>query len=139
MKVLQCAGKNYRITRQRQAVLDVLQQPGSVPDAGWVLEQVRKDMPNISLGTVHRSMNLLRQAGLVSRTRSAAGIEHADRRTNVNCYATCIRCGSNVDVKIDARDDLASLTASATGFRITGARLDFYGLCPNCVKREPQG
>jgi Fur family peroxide stress response transcriptional regulator len=136
VKVLQCAGKNYRITRQRQAVLDVLQKPDSVPDVGWVMEQVRKDMPNISLGTVHRTMNLLRQAGLVSRMRSSVGTERADRRTSVNCHATCIRCGGSVDVKVDAHDDLSTLTASATGFRITGHRLDFYGLCPKCTKRE---
>ena len=139
MKVLQCAGKNYRITRQRQAVLDALQMPGSVPDAGWVLEQVRKDMPNISLGTVHRTMNLLRQAGLLSRMRSSVAMQHADRRISMDCHATCIRCGSSVDVKIDAHEDLSNLTASATGFRITGHRLDFYGLCPECIQREPQG
>jgi Fe2+ or Zn2+ uptake regulation protein len=139
LKVLQCAGKNYRITRQRQAVLDALQMPGSVPDAGWVLEQVRKDVPNISLGTVHRTMNLLRQAGLVSRSSSSVGMRRADRRISVDCHATCIRCGSSVDVKIDAHDDLPNLAASATGFRIAGQRLDFYGLCPDCIQRESQG
>lgn len=139
MKVLQCAGKNYRITRQRQAVLDALQMPGSVPDAGWVLEQVRKDMPDISPGTVHRTMNLLRQAGLVSRIRSAAVMAHADARTRLNCHATCMRCGCSVDVEIGSRDDLESMTSSATGFRITGHRLDFFGFCPSCAKQELKG
>jgi Fur family peroxide stress response transcriptional regulator len=51
----------------------------------------------------------------------------------VECHATCIRCGRSLDVNIDANNNLEQQTASATGFVITGHRLEFYGLCPSCA------
>lgn len=136
MRILECAGKNYRITRQRQAVLDVLNQTDSQPDPNWVFDQVRKSMPNISLGTVNRTLSLLRQAGLVSYARSATSTNHMDSPTNLRCHATCIRCGHMLDVKVGINTDLEKETASATGFVITGHRLDFFGLCPACASKE---
>lgn len=133
MKILQCAGKTYRITRQRQAILDVLGQADSQPDAAWVYEEVRKSMPNISLGTVQRTMSLLREAGLVTKARPAAPV--TQRKANARCHATCIRCGRIVDVGIKAGDELEKRAALATGFMITGHRLDFYGLCPDCIQQ----
>jgi len=41
-----------RSTRQRRVILQVLRSTKSHPTADWVYEQVRQEIPNISLGTV---------------------------------------------------------------------------------------
>jgi len=124
------------MTRQRQAVLDILSQSDSQTDAGWVYEQVRKDMPNISLSTVHRTLSLLREAGLVEARLPPVSIKHRDGQTSVECHATCIRCGNSTDVNIDVPDDLEQKMAAATSYLITGHRLEFYGLCPACARLQ---
>jgi Fur family peroxide stress response transcriptional regulator len=134
--MLECAGKSYRMTRQRQAILDALRRPHAVSDPAWVLEQVRGEIPNISLGTVSRTMSLLRQAGLISEPRAVLRATPGDSHAGVSCHATCTRCGSTLDARIVARDDLEGLAAAATGFRIASHRFELYGLCPQCSQEE---
>jgi Fe2+ or Zn2+ uptake regulation protein len=137
VKMLECAGKSYRMTRQRQAILDVLRRPHAGSDPAWVLAQVRPEMPNISPGTVSRTMSLLRQAGLISAPKSIRRATPGDSHAGVSCHASCTGCGSSMDARIDTRDDLEGLAAAATGFRITSYRFELYGLCPQCSHDEP--
>jgi Fur family peroxide stress response transcriptional regulator len=133
MKIFECAGKRYRMTPQRQAVLDVLRGTNTHPDAAWVHEEVRKVMPNISLATVHRTLSLLREAGFIPKTDAG---DHDDARTEIHCRARCVSCSRTVDVRIDAAADLPVQAASATGFVITGQRLDLTGFCPDCAQER---
>ena len=52
-----------RFTRQRQAVLETVQASREHPDAARVFEAVRQLVPNISLGTVYRSLEALVEDG----------------------------------------------------------------------------
>ncbi len=139
MKMLECAGKSYRMTRQRQVILDVLRCADSHPDAAQVYGEVRKIIPKISLGTVYRTLSLLREAGLVSEVKPRGSVSHYDARTGVHYHVTCTRCGHITDVTIDVGEDLEEEAASATGFVITGHSLDFYGLCPDCAQKHSRG
>ncbi len=47
--------KGYRPTKQRLAVLKVLQSTKSHPDANWIYDKVRKEITHISLGTIYRT------------------------------------------------------------------------------------
>ncbi|NWF78149.1 MAG: transcriptional repressor, partial [Chloroflexi bacterium] len=54
-----------RKTKQREAILRVLRNTTCHPTADWIYEEGRKDIPNISLGTVYRNLKLLREAGKI--------------------------------------------------------------------------
>jgi len=60
------ARKGYRLTRQRLAILEVMQGSDAHPDAEWVYREVKKVLPQVSLGTVYRSLEVLREAGLIA-------------------------------------------------------------------------
>ena len=111
----------------------MLRGTNSFPDAAWVYEEVRKVMPNISLATVHRTLSLLREAGFIAQTDTG---DHDDARTVIHCRARCVSCGRTVDVRIDAAADLPAQAALATGFVITGHRLDLLGFCPDCAQER---
>ena len=48
-----------RMTRQRQAIMEMLAKTDEHPTAEMVYEAVRKQLPEISLGTVYRNLQLL--------------------------------------------------------------------------------
>ena len=52
-----------RKSRQRDIILRVVKNTKSHPNADWVYDQVRKEIPNISLGTVYRNLKSLAEAG----------------------------------------------------------------------------
>ena len=58
----QCEGF-IRMTKQRKLILDVLRSTKSHPTADWIYEKVRQEIPNISLGTIYRNLNILRDMG----------------------------------------------------------------------------
>jgi Fe2+ or Zn2+ uptake regulation protein len=134
MRVFECAGKRYRMTPQRQAVLDVARQCGAVLDPARVYEEVRKAVPNISQATVQRTLSLLREAGLVEEPHGEQIVEQPEPQNEVQVHVHCVRCERTVDAVVDVCTDLDEQAASATGFVIQGHHLDFSGLCPQCAR-----
>ena len=53
----------HRMTKQRKLILEVLRNTNTHPTADWIYEQVKKEIPNISLGTVYRNLRLLSEMG----------------------------------------------------------------------------
>jgi Fe2+ or Zn2+ uptake regulation protein len=63
--------KKSRNTRQRAVILDILRKhESSHPTADTIYREARKFLPNISLGTVYRNLNFLRDQGQVREIRS---------------------------------------------------------------------
>ena len=52
-----------RRSKQRESIVRVLRGTRSHPTADWVYEQVRKEIPNISLGTVYRNLKMMKERG----------------------------------------------------------------------------
>jgi Fe2+ or Zn2+ uptake regulation protein len=63
-----------------------VQQASIHPDACWVYDQVRRRLPNVSLGTVYRSLAVLEDAGLILQLPQAAG------PTRLEFYGRCSAC-----------------------------------------------
>jgi Fe2+ or Zn2+ uptake regulation protein len=47
--------------------MEVLRTTKSHPTARWVFDRVRREFPNLSLGTVYRNLGILAKQGLVNR------------------------------------------------------------------------
>ncbi len=45
-----------KYSKQREALLTLLRSTRSHPSADWLYENLRKEFPNISLGTVYRNL-----------------------------------------------------------------------------------
>ena len=58
---------HFRMTRQREIILQELRKVTSHPSADEIYLMVRKVMPKISIGTVYRNLELLFQRGLVAK------------------------------------------------------------------------
>ncbi len=126
-----------RLTKQRQAIMDVLRATDTHPDASWVYQQVRMDLPHISLGTVYRNLTWLAAEGLVHEIRIAGRASHWDGRAEKHSHVICIACGKVVDVNLQLLPDGSyARVIEATGFRLIGQYLELEGLCPDCQARE---
>ncbi len=123
-----------RKTRQREAILKILRDTTSHPTADWIYSEVRKDIPNISLGTVYRNLRLLRESGEVSGIDLGGSSSRFDGNSAYHYHFRCERCGRifDVDEPVDAR--INERIARKTGFKISGHWLDFRGLCKECQK-----
>jgi Fe2+ or Zn2+ uptake regulation protein len=120
-----------RLTRQRQAILDVLQDTTEHPDATWVYEQVRQHIPNVSLGTIYRNLGVLEDQGLI-RVLRYGRFRRYDGNVSQHYHLACLGCGAVYDLALSQQDAL-SHQVEQEGYRVTDHRLEFYGHCPACL------
>jgi Fur family peroxide stress response transcriptional regulator len=83
----------YRLTKQRAAVLRVLGD-GTHLSAETILERVRSDMPGVSLGTIYRTLDILREIGLVQMFSYGGIAARYEATLEKHHHILCSGCGS---------------------------------------------
>ncbi len=61
--------RGYRLTPQRHMILSVIQEADGHLNIEQITERVQKINPNVSLSTIYRTLELLRELGLVRENR----------------------------------------------------------------------
>jgi len=67
---------SVRYSRQREAVLEAVRSASDHPTAEAIYQEVRKTIPNISLGTVYRNLNFLTSEGKIREITITASVNH---------------------------------------------------------------
>jgi Fe2+ or Zn2+ uptake regulation protein len=122
-----------RNTRQRQAVVQALRETRTHPDAAWIHSQVRFSLPNISLGTVYRTLDALVRDGVVMTIERAGQATRYDYKHvgHGHHHVVCRSCGTIYDV---AAEDVPMPAAGLpAGFQVQDVRLEYHGLCAACT------
>ena len=81
-----------RKSRQRDRILEVLRATKSHPTAKWVFDKVRKQFPNLSLGTVYRNLGILVKQGLVSKLDFGSSYDRFEAKTLPHHHFVCEIC-----------------------------------------------
>jgi len=124
-----------RKTRQKEAILEVLRGTTSHPTADWVYNEVRKEIPNISLGTVYRNLRLLCQNGEILELVLCGSLSRFDARSDNHYHFRCEKCGQVFDIDEPVNKEMDGRVARKTGFVVIYHRLEFRGLCRECPDR----
>ena len=69
---------NLKATHQRLVIYEALLKEMSHPTVDFLYEKVKKQNPTLSLGTVHKTLDVLVEAGLVKRVSSTDQIKRFD-------------------------------------------------------------
>lgn len=126
-----------RFTEQRAAVFRYLLSTDLHPTADEVYLAVREELPAISLATVYKSLETLVGCGLAVKLTYADHSARYDGRTDPHHHARCVVCERVFDLPGEIPDaDIDALRREASGFTVTGYRLELSGYCSGCV---PEG
>lgn len=121
-----------RKTRQKEAILRLLKDTLSHPTADWIYTQVKREIPNISLGTVYRNLKLLRENGDISELDFSGALSRFDGNPANHYHFRCELCERIFDLDEPVNEDMDKKVAEKTGFKISCHRLEFHGLCKEC-------
>jgi len=113
-------------------ILKVVRGTRTHPTADWIYNEVRKEIPNISLGTVYRNLRLLCQSGDVLELDMCGTLSRFDGRTENHYHFRCLKCGEVFDLEEPVDGGLNKRVADKTGFEVQCHRLEFRGLCLDC-------
>ena len=127
---------NLRMTRQRKVILEELCKMDTHPSADEVYAMVRKRLPRISLGTVYRNLEILSENGEIQKLELGCTLKRFDGTTRDHYHIRCIRCDRVVDAPVDFDFTMDHELKSATNFKIIGHKLEFIGICPECLNHS---
>jgi len=130
------AGQTYRMTHQRQVILDEIRKVKTHPTADEVYEMVRKRLPRISLGTVYRNLEILSTSGLIQKIGPPSSQMRFDGITKNHYHIRCINCGRVEDAPIETVDKLENAIREISDYSIIGHKLEFIGICPRCEEKR---
>ncbi|GAC1399586.1 MAG: transcriptional repressor [Vulcanimicrobiaceae bacterium] len=125
---------HYRITKQRAAVLRALGS-GSHLSAETILERVRNEIPGVSLGTIYRTLDILRENGLVQIFSFGGNAARYEAAHGKHYHLMCSSCRELTDVRRDDIDPLAHAIACDAGFTEVEVALTITGRCLSCAAR----
>lgn len=121
-------------SRQREMIKAFLLTRKDHPTADTVYMNVRRQNPNISLGTVYRNLTLLADIGEINRLRVGDGVDHFDADTSPHYHFVCSECGGVTDLRMDSIEKITEIAGAGFDGHIAGHVTYFYGTCGNCIK-----
>ncbi len=129
--------KGLRYTRQREDVLrKILETKGHFEIEDIVLDFKKQNL-DVSRSTVYRTLNILKELGIVNEVikyknktlYEVALKEHHD-------HLVCEKCGKIIEFHSEAIEELQNKICKDYNFKPTFHRLEIYGICEACQKKN---
>jgi Fur family ferric uptake transcriptional regulator len=122
-----------RLTPQRQLVLEVLvDEPGHLT-AEDIHARVREHYPYVDLSTIYRTLEFLKEHGIVTQTDLGFGRSVYERRAKApHHHLVCRCCGETVELGHELLEPLVQALLEKYGFQADLDHLAIFGLCAAC-------
>ena len=119
-----------RNTKQKKLILDIINKSYNHPNAYDIYLECRKEIPNISLGTVYRNLNTLVELNKIQKINCNDNIDRYDRIIN-HSHFICIKCNKIIDIK-----EKVDYNEYVGNNKVLNCKLILEGLCKNCLEKE---
>jgi Fur family transcriptional regulator, ferric uptake regulator len=132
-------GVGQRVTPQRLAVLGAFADRGGHLTADEVFQRIDRSLPGMTLSTVYRTLELLRDLHIVSETDLGGGMRQYELVTETpHHHLVCSRCGGMTELDDAALEPLRAHARRVHGFEPVVHHLALFGLCAACQQAGEQ-
>jgi len=125
----------FRMTHQRQVILQELRKTKTHPCADEIYFMVRRLIPHISIGTVYRNLELLSKMGFIKKIEFDGNQMHFDGNPEKHYHVSCIVCHRIDDIPTNVVKKLEFSLEEIEGYNILDHTLHFIGVCKQCRSR----
>jgi len=127
----------FRITPQRLAILKILAESKGHPGAEQIYAEVKTNFPTTTIATVYKTLAVLKSIGEVLEIEFSGDYNRYDgKKPYSHPHLICIKCKKIVDPELASLSEMTEKLRLESGYKLIGHRLDFYGICPECQKKE---
>ena len=127
----------HKVTPQRLAIINILAKSEGHPSVDDIYDKIKRDFPTMSLATVYRNILLIKTLGEVLELGFPDGSNRYDgNKPYPHPHVICIKCKKIVDPDLDSLDEVKNEVELETKFKILNHRLDFFGICSNCMAEK---
>jgi Fur family peroxide stress response transcriptional regulator len=115
----------YRMTPQRQAVLQILCGNRLHPSAEEIHREAKGQFPMLSLATVYNTLRVLEEIDEVRSINTGKSSTRFDYRTEPHGHFYCQNCGNVIDIEADTAPEV-------NGHLVRHYEFSYHGLCAAC-------
>jgi Fur family peroxide stress response transcriptional regulator len=130
--------KGYKATPQRIAICRFVLSSRDHPCAQQVYNQVKKIHTTVSLATVYKTLQVLKNLNLIQELNLPQGQARFDSYMKPHINLVCLQCGNIVDLDDTTSIEITRKVVAAAKFKPKGQRIDIFGTCRECsvVKQQ---
>ena len=129
-------GHGYRITPQRQLVLEAVNSLGhATPEE--LLAEVQKTAAAVNLSTIYRTLEVLEQVGLVTHAHIGHGAPtYHSVDEDAHIHLVCDTCQVVQSISANAAELFVQALRDSVGFETDVAHVSVHGQCAKCMDRQ---
>jgi len=128
--------KGVRLTRQRQILLELIDESAKHLDAEGLFHLAKEKDPKINRVTVYRTLKMLKESGLIDELdlMHFNGEQHfyETRMKQEHAHVVCLRCGRVEEFFGEPLQRLRRQVEANFGFQVIVARTEMGGYCSDC-------
>jgi Fur family peroxide stress response transcriptional regulator len=128
----------FKVTPQRLAVYEVLANTKEHPSAEMIFNKLQTNYPTMSLATVYKTIDILKEVGLVQILNAGEDSFRYDADTSDHAHIRCLECGRVDDIfDVDSAAFIRKVEKD-TSYTLSGHQFYFYGTCPACAQNDKE-
>lgn len=123
--------KGLRVTPQRIAILEAIMRLNNHPSAEQIIEDVKANHPNISVGTVYKVLDSFVENSIVNKVKTTSGNMRFDPMLRKHHHLYCTETDRIEDYEDDELDKLISdylIEKGISDFKIEDFKLQITGI-----------
>ncbi len=125
------AGKRY--TRQRALIMAIIRQGQGHLDADEIFRRAHEREPRLSLSTVYRTLQILKDLDLVDELHFGEGHHHYEvKPAREHHHLVCLGCGRVIEFSYPLSRYLKKEVPEMKGCDITEVEIRITGYCERC-------
>ncbi len=125
--------QGYRLTPQRMMILEAIEGADSHISAEEIYTRILARYPYMNISTVYRTLELLKELGLVTETDLGDGrVRYHSMRKGRHHHLVCQQCGAIIDLDESVLAPLKEALLREYKFSADLRHLAIFGRCSSC-------
>lgn len=125
--------KGYRITPQREIIIQTIAHAPTHLSAEQIYEQVQQHTKALNLATIYRTLDTLVEEGLACKNDLGGGtIVYTTHHHGPHIHLVCRHCGQVIEADYALIEPLDDQFREQFGFSADLQHLSIFGLCAPC-------
>ncbi|MHA4984982.1 Fur family transcriptional regulator [Cetobacterium somerae] len=118
-----------KFSKQRELILNYILNSHEYLTADTIYTDLKKDNPELSLGTVYRNLTKLTEIGAIKKVSLPNQVDKFDKNLDPHAHFICDECGSITDINISGVDSFLNKISEEEGISIRKYDLTLNGKC----------
>ncbi|WP_440945582.1 Fur family transcriptional regulator [Methanosarcina sp. T3] len=129
-------GKGYKATPQRIAIGQFVLHNHAHPTAQRIYSEVKKVYPTVSLATVYKTVQILKEAGLIQELNLEKDHTRFDPNMKPHAHLVCFQCKSISDCTDPMISEIVDRMSNEADFSAGEWNFDIFGICSSCKGKQ---